>query len=237
MKFIMSERIKHRLTGMIVIISIAVIFLPAMVKKSNRRFEETMSVSVQLPPKPKAPVVAIPEKHTLFESVQVAQVKLPALPPAPPKSQIAKMMPAKKQPIPEATVAPSVVAEIDLPTKSDANIATKPVVKRAVAPINLSRAPVSAPVKVAKKVLQLPPSKIGYGVQLASFSQKANADVLVNRLRQQGYQARYTVLGRPGHSTYKVVVGPTQQRGTAVNLQRQLASSMNLRGFIVKASG
>lgn len=234
MKFIMSERVKHRLTGMIVMISVAVIFLPAMVKKSNRRFEETMSVSVKLPPKPKAPVVAIPEKHTLFESVHVAQVKLPALPPAPPKSQIVKMAPVK--PVREVAPPPSVVAEIDLPTKSDANVSTKPVVKP-VAPVKLSRVSAPVPIKVAKKVMPLPPPKAGYGVQLASFSQKANADVLVNRLRRQGYQAHYTVLGRAGHWTYKVVVGPTKQRDAAISLQHQLASSMNLRGFIVQANG
>ena len=37
MKFVMDERIKHRLTGLVVILSIAAIFLPEQVKKSNQR--------------------------------------------------------------------------------------------------------------------------------------------------------------------------------------------------------
>ena len=37
MKLMMDERVKHRLTGVVVLVSIAVIFVPAMIKKSNKR--------------------------------------------------------------------------------------------------------------------------------------------------------------------------------------------------------
>ncbi len=58
MKFMISERIKHRITGLIVILSVIAIFVPAMIKKSNQRPEEKVSLSIHLPPKPIAPRLA-----------------------------------------------------------------------------------------------------------------------------------------------------------------------------------
>ena len=36
MKFVMNEQLKHRLTGLVVLLSLGVIFVPAMIKKSTR---------------------------------------------------------------------------------------------------------------------------------------------------------------------------------------------------------
>lgn len=77
MNLAIDERTKHRITGLIVIMAFAIIFVPAMLKKSNQRLEENIRVSVQLPPRPTLPQVAVATEQTVFDTVKVARVALP----------------------------------------------------------------------------------------------------------------------------------------------------------------
>jgi len=212
MKIEMSERLKHRLTGLVVVISIAIIFLPAMMKKSNRRFEETVHVAVTLPHKPQVASVTVPGKKALFETVKVAHVEIPPFPKAPEKI-------ASAEPIKLATpVLASQLAQLDIPV----------VKARKTKPASLPPAKIS-------KVLSVSLNNARYGVQLASFSQQINAQQLVNKLRQHGYTASYTpIQGNQGQAIYKVVVGSLAEKEAALSLQKKLASNLKLNGFVVK---
>ena len=207
MKFVMDERIKHRLTGVVVIVSISVIFLPAMMKKSNQHFEESISVSLKLPAKPVPPQVAMPNKKTMFESVKVAHVVLPT-----PINEPLPVLMAKAEPL-SKPIAPAVLSKAEPPAKS---VIIKDVPVKKIAAVT----PVTA--------------KEAYGIQLASFSQESNAAFLVGRLRKQGYLAKYNKLDTKQGSVYKVVVGQLQQKTEAVNLQKKLAMNMQLSGFVIK---
>lgn len=207
MKFLMDERMKHRLTGVVVIVSIAVIFLPAMMKKSNQHFEENISVSLKLPAKPVPPALAIPNKKIMFDSVSVVKIEVPKHIDDTHPAFVAKAESlSKPQPSPALALAtPSVKAVV-----------------KTVAP--------------SKKVAVVTPVALkgAYGIQLASFSQKRNASFLVNRLRKEGYTASYNKLDTKQGSFYKVVVGQLNQKTEAVNLQKKLAMNMQLNGFIIK---
>lgn len=211
MKFVMDERVKHRLTGVVVILSIAVIFLPAMMKKSNRHFEENMTVSLKLPAKPMPPIVSVPKQNVMFKSVKVAHVEIPAVADEPYKSTIAKAAPLSKTPAP-------LVARVVSPVK--AVVATATPVKKAL-PAKI--------VAATKKVM-----KEGYGVQLASFTQQRNAEYLVARLRKQGFAASYNKFNGKQGQFYQVVVGLVNQKNDAINLQKKIADNMQLNGFIIK---
>ncbi|MFZ4076576.1 MAG: SPOR domain-containing protein [Legionellaceae bacterium] len=204
MKFILDERLKHRLTGVVVIISIAIIFVPAMIKRSNQRLEESINVSIQLPPKPSVPTVNVSKQEVIFDTIKVAHVDIPAVvkPVVREPSEIAKI----SEPLPKKQVAAAVKA-----------------------PTQVSRA--ELPAKLAKTISL---KEGAYGVQLASFGQQENAQALVNRLRGHGYQANYNkVVTRQG-AFYKVVVGQVAKRGEAESLQKRLAQNMQLRGFVIK---
>ena len=223
MKFVMDERVKHRLTGLVVIVSIAVIFLPAMMKKSNQRFEENINVSLKLPNKPALPNVAIPVKSAMFQSVKVAHVDISAPPQAPHAPQIAK---AESLSIKSAATHVPILAKNVLPVKpvikANVAVAVEPVLTAKVAPQISSNS-------VALK-------KMVYAIQLASFAQQSNAQSLVTRLRHQGYVASYNKFnGRQGEF-YKVLVGPLNQRDDAINLQKKLVTNLQLNGFIVKTA-
>ena len=94
MKVVIEEKVKHRLVGIAVILSVGVVFAPAILKKSQRRFEETVSVSVKLPPKPIVPQVSVREPNALFKNVKVARVDVPTIDKtAVPSSTISKAEP------------------------------------------------------------------------------------------------------------------------------------------------
>lgn len=123
MKFTIDERLKHRLTGLVVIVSIAIIFVPAMIKRSNQRLEESINVSIQLPPKPVAPVVNISKQKTVFDAVRVARIDIPAVvePVSRRPSEIAKIV----EPLPKKVIKPSVISRTELSKNLAKTIAVK----------------------------------------------------------------------------------------------------------------
>ena len=204
MKFVMDERLKHRLTGVVVVVSMAVVFLPAMMKQSNRHFEENINISLKLPTKPTPPKVTIPNQTAMLHSVKVAHVDIPNVIEQSRPSLIAKAEPLSKKPT-------AVIATLE------------PVV---VKPVKL------APVK--RNTVASVIAKNAYGIQLASFTQQRNAEYLVARLVKQGYVASYNKLKVKQGDFYQVVVGGINQKNEALNLQKKLATNMKLNGFIIK---
>lgn len=214
MKFVLDERIKHRLTGLVVILSIAVIFLPAMLKKSNQHLEEKVSFSVRLPAKPASPEVLVTKEKEVFQAVKVAKVDIPPL------IQEKPIQLVKAEPISLKSEMPAVIAVNKAPAKIKIASIVRPAVKTASAPKKLAIAAVTG---LKKEV---------YAVQLASFSEQSNAQTLVTRLRNKGFKATYNKAG----SYYKVIVGQLDGRQEAVNLQKKLSTNMSINGFIIKKS-
>ncbi len=214
MKFMMSERIKHRLTGIVVLVSIGVIFLPAMMKKSNQHFEESLNLSLKLPAKPVAPKVDIPQQTAMLKSVKIAHVELPHVNHQPEPAVIAKAQSLSQSPA-------SVLVKVEMPLKS--------VLASAVVPSKAAVAPAKAVAVKEPAVI----NKEGYGIQLASFSQESNARFLVARLRKQGYEASYTVYKSKKGQFYKVVAGMGSKKIEAQNLKKQIATNLQLNGYLV----
>ena len=216
MKFMIDERAKHRLTGVVVIVSIAVIFLPAMLKKSNQRFEESIHVSLKLPSKPVLPKVAMPKPAVMFKSLEVAHVELPKLPEVEQPVAIAKAASLSKPPAPLLAKAEPVIA--------------KPAV---IKPATVKLAAVKPVMSTEKKVALLIKKDL-FGVQVASFTQERNAIALVSRLKKEGFNAAYAkFVGKQG-LFYQVVVGQLNEKVQAVTLQKKLATNLQLNGMIIK---
>ena len=77
MSFEIPEQAKYRLTGGIVLIAVAIFVVPGLMKKSNQRFEENMSLHVQVPPKPNAPRLNIPTAQQVFKKLKHVEVQAP----------------------------------------------------------------------------------------------------------------------------------------------------------------
>ncbi|MGQ3887719.1 SPOR domain-containing protein [Legionella sp. CNM-1927-20] len=246
MKLIIDERLKHRLIGIAVIVSIGTIFAPVLIKKSSHRFDET--ISIKLPPKPITPKLSMPEKQQVFQTMKVAHVDIPAVPNDIKSSNVK----VKAEPISalndlkstivivtKETIKPNnqVVAAQKIKIQ-DSTSASKVKVTVATAPKQLSNSYI-APVQSSKNLLAKankslkPTGSKYYAVQLGTFSQQSNAIALVNKLKNKGYQAAYRkVVGKNGVA-YRVIVGQLSQKQQAIVLQQRLASAMQLQGLIV----
>ncbi|MDI1353172.1 MAG: SPOR domain-containing protein [bacterium] len=248
MKLVMDEKLKHRLIGVAVIVSLGAIFAPALMKKSSHHLDSR--VNVQLPPKPSAPQVAITEEKELFKTIKIAKVKIPAVSSENHLSELAKAEPIKSDLVQENKVikfAQDTSAE-ELNKKSvnlAVNEAAKTTAKHSViVAVNkpIKRAPVIAlkPRAIPKnnqlavntnKKLKLKTDV--YAVQLASFSQLSNAQALVNKLKNKGYKATFTKVSSKKGAVYKVYAGHSPRKGDVLKVKTQLASGMQLSGFIV----
>ncbi|MFP1678995.1 SPOR domain-containing protein [Alloalcanivorax sp. C16-2] len=63
----------------------------------------------------------------------------------------------------------------------------------------------------------------GFTVQVASFSDAANAEALVTRLRAAGYNAYHRTVSQDGNHWERVFVGPEIKRADAESLRQRLA--------------
>jgi DedD protein len=204
MSFEITEQVKYRLTGGVILITLAIVIMPILMKKSNQRFEENLSLSLRVPPKPKAPALKIPTPQQVFNKVKApVQHDLPHVAEREVKIQIAKAKPLMS------------------------SIPTVPMDKA------VAIAKPKAEVTIAKVKPKTDLNAL-YGVQLASFSRPENADFLVKRLQKLGYDAQSSTLENKNGKIYKVVVGQLKDKNKAIALQKKLAENVQLQGMVVK---
>lgn len=233
MKIFLEERVKHRLIGVAVLLSLAAIFAPAIMKKSAQQMDKDMGMRMQLPAKPVLPDVAVAKEKEVFKSIKVAHVKLPELPPATMESVETKLvkieLPAIKDKKPALrTTTASSPPSISRTQFSDASPEKKP--QHAIHQKPVEKRPATSANAVAN-------NHTVYSVQLASFAQRKNALVLVNKLKSKGYVARIDKISGKQGDQYKVVVGKSREREQALKLKNQLAQGMQLHGFVVTGAG
>ncbi len=75
-----------------------------------------------------------------------------------------------------------------------------------------------------------------WAVQLASFSDRANAVALRDRLRADGYQAVLSDARQGSVSSTRVAIGPIISRDDAINLQHELSDRYQLAPIVVEFS-
>lgn len=256
MKLVMDEKLKHRVIGLAVVISLGAIFAPAVMRKSNQP-ADNFSVNVKLPPKPVLPTVSAADEQDMFKTIKVARVNVPSVPEEKQLPEIVRAERIKSDQVltthqvdeakakPDTKPAPvqvalneSAKATVSQVTQVAANTQPNPMAQPdSVAPRAaaltakiLKKAP-----QVAKVTTKQPIKKEVYAVQLASFAQVGNAQALVSRLKSKGYKANVVKTATAQGPVYKVLAGHSANKNEALRLKSQLASSMQLNGFVVNA--
>lgn len=209
---------KQRMVGALVLIALAVIFLPMLFSRQD----EQRQVRVDAPEAPQAPVVQqvkvepvpVPEQQSLPQDAE--SVEAQAAPTAPPPSM--PVAPAPPAP-PSQRVPVQAQAQAPAPAPKPA-----PVAKPTPAP-----APVAKADPAASKIDAngLP---VSWAVQLASLSNRASADSLQKSLRSQGYNAYV----RSADGMNRVFVGPLIERAEAERLRDLISRQQNVKGFVVR---
>ncbi|MCO5364878.1 SPOR domain-containing protein [Pseudomonas alliivorans] len=207
---------KQRMVGALVLIALAVIFLPMLFTRQD----ESHPVQVDAPAAPQAPA---------SQQVQVEPVTVPepqALPqePVPDEDDVA----VSNQP-PSMPIAPAPAAQAPAAT---APPAVKPAPAPKSAPVPAAPAAPSAPAvaKAAPSGVDANGLSVSWSVQLASMSNRANADNLQKTLRTQGYNAYI----RTADGVNRVFVGPLIERAEADRLRDQLDKQQKLKGIVVR---
>jgi len=212
---LLDKAYKQRMVGALVLVALAVIFLPMLFSRQD----EQRQVTVEAPSAPQAP--ALPQ-------VQVEPVAVPepqALPqePVPSDDEIAQQESA----VPAVPVAPAPAA--------------KPVTPPAPAPVPaLAAKPATAPAQPITAAPGKPDTtqsrvdanglSVSWSVQLASLANRESAEKLQKTLRSQGYNAYI----RTADGKNRVFVGPLIERAEADRLRDLLNRQQNLKGFVVR---
>ncbi|KJZ65271.1 SPOR domain-containing protein [Pseudomonas fluorescens] len=211
---LLDKAYKQRMVGALVLVALAVIFLPMLFSRQD----EQRQVTVEAPAAPQAP--AVPQ-------VQVEPVVVPepqALPqePVPSDDEIAQ------QEAPSTPVAASVPVA-PAPAAKPVAPAPAPVNKPTVAPSQPITAAPGKPDTTQSRV-DANGLSVSWSVQLASLSSRASAESLQKSLRSQGYNAYI----RTADGKNRVFVGPLIERAEADRLRDLLSRQQNLKGFVVR---
>ena len=208
---------KQRMVGALVLIAVAVIFLPMLFTKQDESHRVLVDAPAapQTPPTPQVRIepVPVPEPQALPQEPvpaddEIGQIALAPTTPIAPAPPAAKPAPAPAAPVAKPAPKPAAPAPA-APATSPAQAATKPATPSGVDANGLS---------------------VSWSVQLASLSNRANADNLQKTLRTQGYNAYV----RSGDGVNRVFVGPLIERAEADRLRDQLDKQQKLKGIVVR---
>ncbi|KHA69948.1 cell division protein [Pseudomonas chlororaphis] len=208
---LLDKAYKQRMVGALVLVALAVIFLPMLFSRQD----EQRQVTVEAPAAPQAP--AVPQVQ--METVAVPEPQALPQEPVPTDDEVAEDT-APAAPVASAPTAPIMI--------------TKPVAPPAVAK------PIPAPAQPITSASSKPDTtqsrvdanglSVSWSVQLASLSSRASAESLQKTLRSQGYNAYI----RSADGKNRVFVGPLIERAEADRLRDLLGRQQNLKGFVVR---
>ena len=209
----MQQSTKQRIVGTIVLLALALIFLP-IIFDGQGSYQVPMTSRIPDPP----PVAILPEPVQSRPVILADSMPTVSDTDAPTEidNSIADLLPDEvaaeevSQPVPAGTEA------LDEDNEPAAITASEP---------DFTRDPPS-----------LGPDGLpqGWSVRLGSFSSAANAENLMQRLQDSGYRAYTRAIESDQGSLTAVFVGPWLDRARVESYQRELQSQFQLAGMIVR---
>ena len=200
----MDQKLKQRLTGAIVLVSLAVIFIPVILEGPDDEWT--------------------PRSHSLPEAPPVeyqAEIELPL----PEQTPVSLAIPKPKTAT--GTESESIVVEETVETRV---VETKPVPVKAPEPEPIAKPKPPPPPPVAAPAS--PPA--GWYIQVGSFSQEMNATGLRERIAAWGFDVRMQKISTGKGTAYRVLVGPSASRAKAEKLRDKLVSKHQIKGIVVE---
>jgi DedD protein len=216
----MDLKLKQRLTGAIVLVALAVIFVPIILEGPD---DEWTPRSHSIPEQPQMDYRAsmeleLPES----ESAPEPEPESETVGQAPPEGVITEALELREQRPPAATPAA---------TASNAAPTTRPSEPVASPPKPASETP-PAPARKAENTTKA--TLKGWFVQVGSFGQEMNASGLRDRLKTAGYDARLQKVAIGKGYAYRVLVGPSTSRAVAEKLAGSLKAGQQLSGIVIE---
>jgi len=214
--------VKQRVIGAVVLVALAVIFVPMLLDKPE---DALGPVGSNLPDRPDMTVADRIEPLTL---------------PEPPVEADPATVVLDQPSVDSVAAGDAALAEAVQQSDQNAMAATETVVE--------PEAPVTAAPEVPAPVTETPPATAtapepapaetkvlsGWVVQLAALSKQDNALALRERLRGLGYTAFVEEIKTSNGIQYRVRVGPELERSNADNLRNRLEEQVKIKGIVMK---
>lgn len=96
-----------------------------------------------------------------------------------------------------------------------------------------SPSPASTPQVPPAKAAKSQPAPQAWAVQVGSFTKKANAMQLRDKLRAKKYKAFVEHIQLASGASYRVRIGPYVKRSQAEKIQKTIAGQMNIKAIVV----
>ena len=212
---LLDKAYKQRMVGALVLVALAVIFLPMLFSRQD----EQRQVTVEAPAAPQAP--ALPQVQ--METVAVPEPQALPQEPVPTDDEVAE------QEVPSAPVAAAPVVPAQIVKPATPPPTSKPIPAPAQ-PITAGPSAVASKPDTTQSRVDANGLSVSWSVQLASLSSRASAESLQKTLRSQGYNAYI----RSADGKNRVFVGPLIERAEADRLRDLLGRQQNLKGFVVR---
>ena len=207
-----ETNLKVRLVGAIVLVSLAVIFIPMIL--DGREIAGNPVGESNIPPKPENGFVS-----KIIPLTPTSEVK----PAVTEKLVIKKGLSAQvaNKPVKTAT---KVGSEVQAKAVTEAKVSE---VKKTTEPLKIA--------KVSDKTIPTPRAGLSaWAVQVGNFRSKKNAYALQDKLRKQGFTAFVETIKKDNMPSFRVRVGPELKRELAETLRKKLTKFYKGRTFIVK---
>ncbi len=216
---------KHRIAGAIILVSLAVIFVPMLLDESTT-------------PKETQTLTEIPTRDAPVSETKVVVTPVPAPDAATnsSKTQTAAADPVAERPATDTSAPPSVPSTRVPTTKAEAKSETKAGAVAAVDKKNdttTKSRPVSA--KGGEPADKISADKISNGwiVQVGTFSNSENADRLRDKLIGSGFAVNAESITVNGGKAVRLRVGPFRDKSAATKAQAQLQKELNVQGMVL----
>ncbi|NPU93369.1 MAG: hypothetical protein HPY82_15775 [Gammaproteobacteria bacterium] len=227
----MEQNLKQRLVGALVLISLAVIFLPLVFDGQQQRIDTTQYA---IPEQPALTLKAVDIEPLEQQAAQeLAVVNAVTQQKQEQEEQAATQMPADANPAANSTASVPATQQ-QSPVAATSAPAT---------PSTQATSPVATYIEQEKKIDQAlqtaPPGQTvdladAWIIQVGAFSSQPNADGLRDKLKANGYPAFVKPVKVAAGSLFKVYVGPEIRRQRADQQKLELEQKFQLKALILK---
>ena len=217
----MEQKLKQRLVGAIILVSLAVIFVPIILEGPDDEWS------------PRSP--GMPEAPRMDYGVDM-ELALPPVETA--ESGEPESLEPMEPDAPDEPDAPTVVPAVVPPVAQPAEPAKpEPAPAQPVAPPAPEPAPAPAAATADRESGSLPVPPPGWYIQVGSFSQRMNAEGLRDRLKAAGHTTRLQTINIGKAQVYRVLVGPTTSRAAAEQQNSRLEKQQQIKGIVIEYPG
>ena len=227
---------KHRIAGAIILVSLAVIFLPLILSNNAPPPSDTENVTVISVQESEESVVmtsaeeaatekVIMEPAPAVKGIVAVEVEAPAIAPSAPKiAPVAESAGVQVKTEAKAAAEPASVKSepkrIDtqpLETATGVTAAAKPTLK-----------PVKASLATTQNVLAKP-----WMVQVGTYANVNNATRISDQLAKQGFNVRLEDVMLSSGKAIRVRVGPYQNKLLASKAQTKISQDIGIKGIVI----